>query len=573
MQSPLESYLREINVTPLLTADEEKSLARRIGAGDAGARDHMIRANLRLVVNISRSYTNRGLPLPDLIEEGNLGLMRAVEGFDPEMGTRFSTYASYWIKQSVKRALVNTAKTVRVPAYMVELLGKWRKMSAHLTDTLGRTATPEEIAKALEIPKRKLEIVKKAIALYQTNPGGAGEEGWSLGEMLTDEKTPAPDADLTESDSIRRALDLLDDLDRAGEDDPRTPVRPDRRGTEDAQGDRRRARPDPRTGPPDRDRRPPPPEPQPRRLNVSYTPTADGPAPREPARLSFDQSVRRNRTAVTANVRRPVRQTHGRRHCVRATRPRRCSSSRSVRSTLAGWTPWKTLPRSRFRQDAGGGLIPGQPRQAGAGRLGEQVRHQQADAARPEAVRQPPQVPGPHCRGEGRQPRVGPADAAGDAVDQLRHQAERPRHVRRAAQVPGQRRVRDGGEQRRVAGPGVGKREQVDAAVRLDPRVVAEPLFPDALGEALGVEIDEPDAGERRDQGRQVDIAGPADAQEREGRPDRRVDPAQQFGRHPPAVIRGLGAGAAGRRCANAGGPATRHRWGPFGRFDPFDPL
>ena len=213
VQSPLESYLKEINATPLLTADEEKSLARRIATGDMGARDHMIRANLRLVVNISRSYTNRGLPLPDLIEEGNLGLMRAVEGFDPEMGTRFSTYASYWIKQSVKRALVNTAKTVRVPAYMVELLGKWRKMAAHMTDTLGRTATPEEIAQALEIPKRKLAIIKKAIALYQTAPPSDGEGGWSLGEMLTDEKTPAPDADLTESDSIRRALDLMDDLD------------------------------------------------------------------------------------------------------------------------------------------------------------------------------------------------------------------------------------------------------------------------------------------------------------------------------------------------------------------------
>ena len=213
VQSPLESYLREINATPLLTADEEKSLARRIAAGDMGARDHMIRANLRLVVNISRSYTNRGLPLPDLIEEGNLGLMRAVEGFDPEMGTRFSTYASYWIKQSVKRALVNTAKTVRVPAYMVELLGKWRKMAAHLTDTLGRTATPEEIAKELEIPKRKLAIVKKALALYQTAPPSDADGGWSLGEMLTDEKTPAPEADLTEADSIRRALDLMDELD------------------------------------------------------------------------------------------------------------------------------------------------------------------------------------------------------------------------------------------------------------------------------------------------------------------------------------------------------------------------
>ena len=213
VQNPLETYLREINETALLTADEEKSLSRRIRTGDAGARDHMVRANLRLVVNIARGYTGKGLGLQDLIEEGNLGLLRAVEGFDPKVGTRFSTYASYWIKQSIKRALINSGKTIRIPAYMVELLSKWRKMSARLTDQYGRTATPEEIAKALEIPKRKLEIVKKALALYQTNPAGDGDDGWSLGEMLTDEKTPAPDDDLTESDSIARALDLMEDLD------------------------------------------------------------------------------------------------------------------------------------------------------------------------------------------------------------------------------------------------------------------------------------------------------------------------------------------------------------------------
>src|SRR5204863_6595420 len=126
VQSPLETYLREINETPLLSADEEKELARRIEDGDSEARDRMVRANLRLVVNIARSYTGKGLGLQDLIEEGNLGLLRAVEGFDPRMNTRFSTYASYWIKQSIKRALVNTAKTIRIPAYMVELLAKWR---------------------------------------------------------------------------------------------------------------------------------------------------------------------------------------------------------------------------------------------------------------------------------------------------------------------------------------------------------------------------------------------------------------------------------------------------------------
>ena len=127
VQSPLETYLREINETPLLNADEEKQLAYRIEDGDSEARDRMVRANLRLVVNIARSYTGKGLGLQDLIEEGNLGLLRAVEGFDPTMNTRFSTYASYWIKQSIKRALVNTAKTIRIPAYMVELLAKWRR--------------------------------------------------------------------------------------------------------------------------------------------------------------------------------------------------------------------------------------------------------------------------------------------------------------------------------------------------------------------------------------------------------------------------------------------------------------
>ena len=136
-QSPLETYLREINETALLTAQDERDLAGLIAEGDAPARDRMVRANLRLVVNIARGYVGKGLGLQDLIEEGNLGLLRAVEGFDPTMGTRFSTYASYWIKQSIKRALINSAKTIRIPAYMVELLSKWRRASARLTEELG----------------------------------------------------------------------------------------------------------------------------------------------------------------------------------------------------------------------------------------------------------------------------------------------------------------------------------------------------------------------------------------------------------------------------------------------------
>src|SRR5919202_5487496 len=203
VQSPLETYLGEINATPLLTADEEKALARRIEQGDSEARDHLVRANLRLVVNIARSYTGKGLGLQDLIEEGNLGLLRAVEGFDAGMGTRFSTYASYWIKQSIKRALVNTAKTIRIPAYMVELLAKWRRATNKLTDELGRPPTHEEVAKFMGLPKKKLNIIKKAIRVYNSAPqSDQGEQGWSIDEMLMDGRSKAPDLEMLETDDL-----------------------------------------------------------------------------------------------------------------------------------------------------------------------------------------------------------------------------------------------------------------------------------------------------------------------------------------------------------------------------------
>src|SRR5437016_1439946 len=187
VQTPLETYLREINETPLLSAEQERELAYRIEDGDSEARDRMVRANLRLVVNIARHYTGKGLSLQDLIAEGNLGLLRAVEAFDPSMNTRFSTYASYWIKQSIKRALVNTAKTIRLPAYMVELLTKWRRATAKLQEELGRAPTKEEIARSLNLPKKKLKIIEKAIRVYNSAPQtDQAETGWSLDEMLMD---------------------------------------------------------------------------------------------------------------------------------------------------------------------------------------------------------------------------------------------------------------------------------------------------------------------------------------------------------------------------------------------------
>lgn len=214
VQSPLETYLREINETALLTADEEKSLARQIETGSTEARDQMVRANLRLVVNIARGYTGKGLALQDLIEEGNLGLLRAVEGFDPNMNTRFSTYASYWIKQSIKRALVNTAKTIRIPAYMVELLAKWRRATNQLTDDLGRAPTNEETARFLGLPKKKLNIIKKAIRVYNSAPQtDQTEAGWSIDEMLSDGRTKTPDSEMVENDDLRQVMHLLEKMD------------------------------------------------------------------------------------------------------------------------------------------------------------------------------------------------------------------------------------------------------------------------------------------------------------------------------------------------------------------------
>ena len=214
VQSPLETYLREINETSLLSADDEHQLAVAIGGGDNQARDRMVRANLRLVVNLARGYTGKGLGLQDLIEEGNLGLLRAVEGFDPAVGTRFSTYASYWIKQSIKRALINTAKTIRIPAYMVELLSKWRRASTRLAEELGRTPTPEEVARVLGLPRKKLPIIKKAIRIYNLTPQtDQAEAGWSLGEMVMDERIRSPESELVENDNLTHVMGQLETMD------------------------------------------------------------------------------------------------------------------------------------------------------------------------------------------------------------------------------------------------------------------------------------------------------------------------------------------------------------------------
>ncbi len=162
-ETTIETYLRDVNRVPLLTAAEEIDLSRKLRQGDLHAREKMVRANLRLVVSIAKSYVNRGLSLLDLVEEGNLGLLKAVERFDPNKGFRFSTYGTWWIKQAIRRALVNQAKTVRIPSYMVEMIAKWKSISAELKNKLGREPKETEVRKELSLPAESYEILKRTM--------------------------------------------------------------------------------------------------------------------------------------------------------------------------------------------------------------------------------------------------------------------------------------------------------------------------------------------------------------------------------------------------------------------------
>ena len=212
--SALHIYLREIAETPLLTPQQEIELAARIRRGDAAAREHMIKANLRLVVKIARDYEDYGLPLLDLINEGNIGLIKGVEKFDPSKGGKLSTYASWWIKQSIKRALANQSKTIRLPVHMVNRLAKWRRASAKLREELGRE--PHDLEMAEELGLKESQVARLRMVSKRTvslNSPMHDEDSMNFEEVIPDESTPSPAHRLELNNLLGMLGDLVKQLD------------------------------------------------------------------------------------------------------------------------------------------------------------------------------------------------------------------------------------------------------------------------------------------------------------------------------------------------------------------------
>jgi RNA polymerase primary sigma factor len=207
-------YLREISQVPLLTPDEEVKLAAQIKRGNKRAREKMIMANLRLVVKIAHDFSNYGLPLLDLISEGNIGLMKAVERFDPKKGGKLSTYASWWIKQSIKRALANQSKTIRLPVHLVDKIGKIRRVAARMTEELGREPADEELAEELGLPLAKVTHLKNvAVRPASLDARISADDDTPFGDLVSDEKAENPFAVLRDKDLRGEVEDLLGALD------------------------------------------------------------------------------------------------------------------------------------------------------------------------------------------------------------------------------------------------------------------------------------------------------------------------------------------------------------------------
>ncbi len=210
-------YLERITGTELLSATEEKQLARLIREHqDPIARERMVQANLRLVVNIAKRYSNRGMSLNDLVAEGNLGLMRSVEEFDPEANVRFSTYAAWWIKQAIKRALINAGQPVHIPAYMAQQIIKWRRAARKLEEKHGRPPTIDEIARELKISPKKAAMVHQGLVAVNSPTQLATDESQALAEMLPDEQADPSMffEDVGNAAMVRKLLEALPERER-----------------------------------------------------------------------------------------------------------------------------------------------------------------------------------------------------------------------------------------------------------------------------------------------------------------------------------------------------------------------
>ena len=219
LDDPVRMYLKEIGQVKLLSADEEVELAKRISEGDQEAKNKLTEANLRLVVSIAKKYSGRGLHILDLIQEGNTGLIRAVDKFDWTKGNKFSTYATWWIRQAITRAIADQARTIRVPVHMVEVINKATRCNRKLVQELGREPTVEEIAKELGLPVEKIIEANRTAAdtLSLDTPVG-DEEDTSIGSFVEDERTPGP-ADATSNALLAEALkEILGTLTERGAD-------------------------------------------------------------------------------------------------------------------------------------------------------------------------------------------------------------------------------------------------------------------------------------------------------------------------------------------------------------------
>ena len=214
----LKDYLKEIDEASLLTAGEEFEYGKRIvEENDPWAREQLVRSNLRLVVNIAKKYGGRGMSLGDLIEEGNLGLIKAVDYFDPDRGTRFSTYAAWWIKQSIKRALLENIQPVHVPTYMVALINQWRHAASEVEGCVGRKLTLEEMADLMHLPLRKAKVIHRIVEVLASTGESLGgddqDDAIALESTLEDNSAGLPEDGLVQDEEKAKAVRLLSELD------------------------------------------------------------------------------------------------------------------------------------------------------------------------------------------------------------------------------------------------------------------------------------------------------------------------------------------------------------------------